>query len=63
VLTRTCCGIVLILLSAAAAQAQSAVEAEIVRLDGERCNAITEGNMQRLAELFADAPSASADPP
>lgn len=48
------CGIVMIALTAPAAHAQTGTEAELLKLDQERCKAITDSNWTRYSELMAD---------
>jgi hypothetical protein len=48
------CGIALFVLSASVVHAQSATEVELLKLDQERCKAITESNWTRYSELMAD---------
>jgi hypothetical protein len=48
------CGIAMMVLSGSIVLAQSAVETELLKLDQERCTAITESNWTRYSELMAD---------
>lgn len=53
-LIRGACGIAMIALTGSVAQAQTATEAELLKLDQERCKTITESDWTRYSELMAD---------
>jgi hypothetical protein len=53
-LTVGACGLAMILATGSFVRTQTPAEAELLKLDQERCKAITESNWTRYSELMAD---------